>query len=163
MKAAVQREDGLMHTVILGLLHCRKSLPAQLPSLGQHPATCLQLNDCRRDSSPGQPGLLQPSLTLTYRHGDKGRVFLMPSRASTLWISALLSGHEITIPPMASRDGLPSAWDVAPGEALPRAWWLQHGDSCIAEVTSSALLQEHTVCSWGNGAASLPCRRSKPL
>lgn len=92
MKAAVQREDGLMHTVILGLFHCRKGLPAQLPSLGQHPATCLQLGDCGRDTSPGQPGLLQPSLTLTYPHRDEGRVSLMPSRASTLWSSALLSG-----------------------------------------------------------------------
>lgn len=69
--------------------------------------------------------------------------------------------HEITVLAMASHDGLPSGWDVVPGEALPWAWWLQHGDSCIAGVTCSALLQEHLMCSWGTGAAS--GRRSKAL
>jgi len=49
MKAAVKREDGLMHPVISGLLGCRKGLPIQhhnLLSLGPCPTACLQLRNC---------------------------------------------------------------------------------------------------------------------
>lgn len=48
-KAGVKREDGLMHSVILGLLGCRKGLSVQhlhLPSLGPCPVAQFQLTNC---------------------------------------------------------------------------------------------------------------------